>query len=92
MSGERIVVKKNDKVFAQDPFIRVQEVIVTSCGLAFRRDLLDELCARGIRVGCMPLSSRPMALITSPLLTVTVDMRRRQLAAMDNERGAEFCH
>jgi hypothetical protein len=33
-----------------------------------------------------------MALITSPLLTATVEMRRRQLAAIDNERGAEFRH
>jgi CRISPR-associated protein Cas1 len=39
----------------------------------------------------MTSSGRPVALITSPLLTATVETRRRQLAAMDNERGAEFC-
>jgi CRISPR-associated protein Cas1 len=89
--GERIVVKKGGKVCAQIPFMRAQEVIIASRGVSFSSDLLEELCARGIRVGCMTSSGRPVALITSPMLTATVETRRRQLAASDNERGAEFC-
>src|ERR1035441_10648632 len=89
--GERIVVKKSGKVCAQIPFMRAQEVIIASRGVSFSSDLLEELCARGIRVGCMTSSGRPIALITSPLLTATVETRRRQLAAMENEVGAEFC-
>jgi CRISPR-associated protein Cas1 len=89
--GERIVVKKGGKVCAQVPFMRAQEVIIASRGVSFSSDLLEELCARGIRVGCMTSGGRPVALITSPLLTATVETRRKQLAAMDNERGAEFC-
>jgi CRISPR-associated protein Cas1 len=89
--GERIVVKKGGKVCAQIPFMRAQEVIIASRGVSFSSDLLEELCARGIRVGCMTSGGRPIALITSPLLTATVETRRRQLAATDNEHGAEFC-
>ena len=89
--GERIVVRKAGKVCAQVPFMRAQEVIIASRGVSFSSDLLEELCARGIRVGCMTSSGKPVALITSPLLTATVETRRRQLAATDNERGAEFC-
>jgi CRISPR-associated protein Cas1 len=89
--GERIVVKKGGKVCAQVPFMRAQEVIIASRGVSFSSDLLEELCARGIRVGCMTSSGRPVALITSPLLTATVETRRKQLSATDNERGAEFC-
>jgi CRISPR-associated protein Cas1 len=89
--GERIVVKKAGKICAQIPFMRAQEVIIASRGVSFSSDLLEELCARGIRVGCMTSGGRPVALITSPLLTATVETRRRQLAAIDNERGAEFC-
>ena len=89
--GERIVVKQGGKICAQVPFMRAQEVIIASRGVSFSSDLLEELCARGIRVGCMTSSGRPVALITSPLLTATVETRRRQMAAMDNERGAEFC-
>ena len=80
--GERIVVKKGGKVCAQIPFMRAQEVIIASRGVSFSSDLLEELCARGIRVGCMTSSGRPVALITSPLLTATVETRRRQLAAI----------
>ena len=89
--GERIVVKKNGKVCAQVPFMRAQEVIVASRGVSFSSDLLEELCGRGIRVAFMTQSGKPIALITSPMLTATVETRRRQLAAYDNERGAEFC-
>lgn len=57
--GERIVVKKGGKVCAQIPFMRAQEVIIASRGVSFSSDLLEELCARGIRVGCMTSSGRP---------------------------------
>jgi CRISPR-associated protein Cas1 len=89
--GERIVVRKGGKVCAQIPFLRTQEVIIASRGVSFSSDLLEELCGRGIRVGCMTSSGKPVALITSPLLTATVETRRRQLAASDNDRGADFC-
>jgi CRISPR-associated protein Cas1 len=89
--GERIVVKQSGKVVAQVPFMRAQEVIIASRGVSFSSDLLEELCGRGIRVGVTTASGRPVALITSPLLTATVETRRKQLAACDTERGAEFC-
>jgi CRISPR-associated protein Cas1 len=89
--GERIVVKQGGKVCAQVPFLRAQEVILASRGVSFSSDLLEELCGRGIRVGVMTASGKPVALITSALLTATVETRRKQLAAMENETGAEFC-
>jgi CRISP-associated protein Cas1 len=89
--SERIVVKKEGKICAQVPFMKAQEVIVASRGISFSSDLLEELCARGIRVSCMGSNGRPVALITSPLLTATVETRRKQLAAPETERGAEFC-
>jgi len=46
--------------------------------VSFSSDLLEELCARGISVGCMTSSERPVAPITSPLLTATVETRRCQ--------------
>jgi CRISPR-associated protein Cas1 len=89
--GERIVVKKGGKVCAQVPFMRAQEVIIASRGVSFSSDLLEELCGRGIRVACMSSSGKPIALITSPMLTATVETRRQQLASYCTERGAEFC-
>ncbi len=89
--SERIVVKSGGKVCAQIPFLRAQEVIVASKGVSISSDLVEELCSRGIRVGFVTSSGRPVALVTSPLLTATVETRRQQMAAMGNERGAEFC-
>jgi len=89
--GERIVVKQGGKVCAQAPFMRVQELIIASRGVSFSSDLLDELCSRGIRIACLSSSGKPIALITSPLLSATVETRRQQLAAFSNERGADFC-
>jgi CRISPR-associated protein Cas1 len=89
--GERIVVKQGGKICAHVPFMRAQEVIIASRGVSFSSDLLEELCARGIRVGVMTASGKPVALITSPMLTATVETRRKQMAAMDNQSGADFC-
>lgn len=89
--SERIVVRKNGKVCAQVPFLKAQEVVIASRGVSFSSDLLEELCARGIRVACMSANGRPVALVTSPLLTATVETRRKQFAAAGNEIGAEFC-
>lgn len=89
--GERVVVKKGGKSCAQVPFMRIQEIIIASRGVSFSSDLLEELCSRGIRIACLNSSGKPFALITSPMLTATVETRRRQLVAYGTERGAEFC-
>jgi len=89
--GERVVVKQNGSTCAQVPFMRLQEIIITSRGVSFSSDLLEELCSRGIRMGCLTGSGKPLALITSPMLTATVETRRQQLIAFGTERGAELC-
>ena len=89
--GERIVVKQGGKVCAQVPFFKMQELILASKGISFSTDLLEHLCERGIRVACTTSSGKPFALITSPLLTATVETRRQQLASYSTQRGAEFC-
>jgi CRISPR-associated protein Cas1 len=89
--AERVLVKKNGSTCAQVPFIRLQEIIIASRGVSFSSDLLEELCSRGIRVGCMTSSGKPLALITSPMLTATVETRRQQLASYNTVRGANFC-
>src|SRR5437879_6110307 len=48
--SERVVVKKGKAVCAQVPFLRLQEVIVGSAGVSISSDLVEELCARGVRL------------------------------------------
>lgn len=89
--SERVVVRKDKSICAQVPLMRLQEIIIASRGVSFSSDLLEELCERGIRVACLNSSGKPFALITSPMLTATVETRRAQLEALSNGRGADLC-
>jgi CRISPR-associated protein Cas1 len=89
--SERVVVRQGKSVCAQVPLMRLQEIIVASRGVSFSSDLIQELCERGIRMACLTSGGKPFALITSPMLTATVETRRAQFAAYRNERGAELC-
>jgi len=89
--SERVVVRQGKSVVAQVPMMRLQEIIVASRGISFSSDLIQELCERGIRIACLTSAGKPFALITSPMLTATVETRRAQFAAYQNERGAELC-
>jgi CRISPR-associated protein Cas1 len=89
--GERVVVKKGKAVCAQVPFLRLQEVIVGSAGVSLSSDLVEDLCTRGIRLAFLSSSGKPYALVTSPMLTATVETRRAQLEAYTTQRGADLC-
>jgi CRISP-associated protein Cas1 len=89
--SERVVVKKGKSVCAQVPLMRLQEIIIASRGVSFSSDLLEELCERGIRTACLTSSGKPFALLTSPMLTATVETRRAQFDAYTNSRGADLC-
>ncbi|HTX75567.1 MAG TPA: CRISPR-associated endonuclease Cas1 [Terracidiphilus sp.] len=89
--SERVVIKKGKAVCAQVPLLRIQEIVVGSRGVSVSSDLIEELCERGVRMAFLSSSGKPYALLTSPLLTATVETRRAQLEALHNECGAEFC-
>jgi len=89
--SERVVVKQGKEICAQVPFLRLQELIIASRGVSISSDLVEELCGRGIRIGFVRGNGAPVALVTSPLVTATVETRRAQLEAYHNEQGADFC-
>jgi CRISPR-associated protein Cas1 len=89
--SERVVVRQGKTVVAQVPFLKVQEIILASRGISFSTDFLEEVCSRGIRVGVLGAGAKPVALITSPMLTATVETRRAQMLAYGNTMGADFC-
>ncbi len=88
--SERIVVKQARKVVAQLPMIKLQEVIIGSRGISLSSDIVEALCARGIRLAFLSGTGRPYALLTSPLLTATVEIRKAQIHAVDLPVGAEM--
>src|SRR6204780_2275482 len=88
---ERVVVKQGKTVCAEVPFMRLQEIVIASRGISLSSDLIEELCERGIRIAFLNSSGKPLALITSPMLTATVETRRAQLTACQSDRGADLC-
>lgn len=88
--SERLLVRKGDKVVYQFPFFRLNEVTISSRGIALSSDLIEELCERGVRVSFLDSRGQPYAMLTSPILTATVQARREQLLAFHDSRGLAF--
>ncbi|MBI3786303.1 MAG: CRISPR-associated endonuclease Cas1 [Deltaproteobacteria bacterium] len=85
--SERLVVRKGKNVVYQFPLFRIHEVVVASRGVSMSSDLLEELCARGVRLSLLDSTGKPYALVTSPMLTATVQARREQILAFHDERS-----
>jgi len=88
--SERLLVKLSGKVVYEFPFFRISEVVVASRGVSLSSDLIKDFCERGIRVSFVEPSGRPYAMLSSPILTATVESRRQQLLAYNDSRGLEF--
>lgn len=88
--SERLTVKKDRRLCGELPLFRLQEVVVMGRGISISSDLIEEACFRGIRIGFVAMNGRPLALLTSPYLTASVETRKAQMAAPTNERGAQF--
>ena len=88
--SERLLVRKGKHVIYQFPFFRLHEVVVGSKGITLSSDLLEDLCLRGIRLSFLDYLGKPYAMVTSPMLTATVQARREQILAFTDKRGVEF--
>jgi CRISPR-associated protein Cas1 len=88
--SERLLVRKGKDVIYQFPLFRLHEVVVASKGVTLSSDLLEEICLRGIRLSFLDRLGKPYAMITSPMLTATVQARREQILAFADKRGLEF--
>lgn len=84
------VAKGADGSAYEFPFFRISEVVIASRGVSLSSDLVKEFCERGIRLSFVEPSGRPYAMLTSPILTATVESRREQLLAYTDARGLEF--
>jgi CRISP-associated protein Cas1 len=64
--------------------------VIASRGISISSDLIEELCARGIRLNFLTQGSKPYAMIVSPMLTAMVEARRSQMEAINDERSHKF--
>src|SRR5437667_8305959 len=88
--SERLVVRKDKTIVYQFPFFRIQELVIGSKGISISSDLMEELCVRGIRINFWGGAGKPYALVSSPYLNATIQTRRDQLMAFNDNRGFEF--
>jgi CRISPR-associated protein Cas1 len=88
--SERLLVTKSNNVVYQFPFFRLNEVVLASRGISFSSDLIEALCEQGVRVSLLDSRGQPYAMLTSPMLSATVQARREQLLAFYDERSVEF--
>jgi CRISP-associated protein Cas1 len=88
--SERLVVRKGKQVVYQFPLFRLSEVVVGSRGISLSTDLVEEICRRGIRLSLLDSTGKPYAMLTSPMLSATVQARREQILAFNDVRGFQF--
>ena len=72
------------------PLFRIGEIIVASSGVSLSTDLIEECCERGIRLSFLTPGGKPIAMLSSPMLTATVQTRREQMAAYSDRRSVEL--
>ncbi len=58
------------------PLFRVSEIIIGSPGVSVFADLIEACCERGIRISFLTRRGDPFAMLSSPMLTATVETRR----------------
>ncbi len=88
--GDRLLVRKGKDLLYEFPFFRISEVTIASRGITLSSDLVMEFCERGIQVNFVHGTGKPYAKLTSPSLSATIQARREQLRAIDDERGIRF--
>lgn len=86
--SERLTVKQQGKTIGEIPLFKLQEIVIASRGISISVDLIEAACERGVRIALLGGSGRPFGLITSPMLTATVETRKAQFLALSEERGA----
>lgn len=86
--SERLQLRKKDgKAIWQFPLEQLSELHLSGSGISITTDLITELASRGIRVSFLERNGKPVAQISSPMLTASVATRKAQLEATKNEKG-----
>lgn len=88
--SDRLIVRKGKDLVYEFPFFRLSEVTVASRGITLSSDLIMELYQRGVQINFMQGTGRPYAKLSSPMLSATIQARREQIRAIDDERGVKF--
>lgn len=87
---ERLLIRKGKDLIYEFPFYRLSEVTLASRGITLSSDVIMELCERGVQINFLHGTGKPYAKITAPALSATIQARREQIRALDDERGVRL--
>lgn len=86
--SERLAVKKsNGKVVWQFPLQNLSDIFIFKNGSSLSTDLIAEAAERGIALHIVDGSGHPVAQLETPNLTATIETKRIQLLALENDKA-----
>lgn len=85
--SERVIIREKNQVTGEYPFFNVEQITIASSGISISTDVIADCMEHGIPIHLLNFRGEPYAVISSPHLTATVQTRRQQLAAYNDQRG-----
>ena len=88
--SERVVVKKDKKIVEEVPFFKLKEIMISSSGVSFSSDLIQECAKAGIQIDFITYRGKHLAKLSSAAMSGTIKTRREQLKAYQDQRGVDL--
>lgn len=85
--SERLQVRKGKEVTTEVPLMELDSVLIVARGVSISSDAIYECAEAGIPIHFITYAGKPYARIVSSALTGTVQTRRAQLLAYEDQRG-----
>lgn len=88
--SERLKLTVKGELIAERPLLGLQHVLVLAGGVSLSADAVRGCAERGIQISFVSRSGSPYAKLVAPELTGTVQTRRQQLLAFEDQRGVHL--
>jgi len=88
----RLRVMRDKEKLQEVPLVMLEQVLITSNGVAVTSDVVRTCCENGIPIHFVSGDGRSYGTLYSSGLTGTIQTRRAQLEAYADERGAMLAH
>jgi CRISPR-associated protein Cas1 len=88
--SERLKLTVKGELLEERPLLGLEHVLILAGGVSLSADAIRGCAERGIPISFVSRSGSPYAKLIAPELTGTVQTRRQQLLAFEDERGAHL--
>ncbi len=88
--SERLRISLKGEALSETPLFNLESVLIATTGVSISADAIEACTIAGIPIDFVDWRGSPYATVISSELTGTVQTRRAQLKAYDDERGVEL--